>query len=123
MKKLALCIPFLLAACSKKEDAKPAPAPAATTATGARYEIAVTEKGFEPGDVAVPAAKPVTIVFDRKTDETCAKKIVLDTGEGNKVEKDLPLNTPVEIAMTFPKAGKLTYACSMDMMKGTITVQ
>ena len=121
MKKLALCIPLLLAACSKKEEAKASPTP--TVTTGARYEIAVTERGFEPGDVAVPAAKPVTIVFDRKTDQTCAKKIVLDTGDGNKVEKDLPLNTPVEIAMTFPKAGKLTYACSMDMMKGTITVQ
>jgi plastocyanin domain-containing protein len=121
MNKLALCIPLLLAACSKQEEAKPAPTPATTT--GARYEIAVTEKGFEPGDVAVPVAKQVTIVFDRKTDATCAKQIVLDTGDGNKIQKDLPLNTPVEIATTFPKAGKLTYACSMDMMKGTITVQ
>jgi len=114
MKKLFVCIPLLLVACSKKE-----PAPAAS---GSRYEIAVTEKGFEPGDLAVPAGKPVTIVFDRKTDATCAKQIVLDTG-GSKIQKDLPLNTPVEIATTFPKAGKLSYACGMDMMKGTITVQ
>lgn len=118
MKKLMLAVPFVLVACAKKDEAKPAPA-----AGGARFEIAVTEKGFEPGDLVVPSAKPVTIVFDRKTDATCAKKIVLDTGEGNKIEKDLPLNTPVEIATTFSKPGKLTYACSMDMMKGTITVQ
>ena len=121
MKKLALCIPFLLAACSKKEEPKPAPTPPASA--GARYEIAVTEKGFEPEDLSVPAAKPVTIVFHRETDATCAKQIVLETGDGTKIQKDLPLNTPVEIATTFPKAGKLTYACAMDMMKGTITVR
>ena len=33
--------------------------------------------------------------------------------------KDLPLNTPVEIAATFPTAGKLGYAC-MDMVRGTV---
>lgn len=114
MTKLLFCIPLLLVGCSKKQETKPA--------SGARFEIAVTEKGFEPGDLAVPAGKPVTIVFDRKTDATCAKQIVLDTGD-TKIQKDLPLDTPVEIATTFPKAGKLTYACAMDMMKGTITVQ
>ena len=115
MTKLFVCIPLVFAACSKKE---PAPAAAKTP-----YEIDVTEKGFEPADLSVPAGKPVTIVFDRKTDQTCAKQIVLDTGDGNKIQKDLPLNTPVEVAATFPKAGKLSYACGMDMMKGTITVQ
>ena len=29
----------------------------------------------------------------------------------------------VEVAATFPKAGKLTYACGMDMVHGTLTVQ
>ena len=114
-KQLILCLSFVLA-CSKSSAP---PAPAAST----HVEIAVTEKGFEPADVAVPAGKPVTIVFSRKTDQTCAKQIVLDTGDGKKIEKDLPLGQPVEIATTFPKAGKLGYACAMDMMKGTITVQ
>lgn len=116
MTKLIICIPLLLAACSKKEAPKPA-------AARAPYEIDVTENGFEPADLPVPAGTPVTIVFARKTDATCAKKIVLDTGDGNKIEKELPLNKAVEVAATFPKAGKLTYACGMDMMKGTITVQ
>jgi plastocyanin domain-containing protein len=42
-----------------------------------RIEIAVTTSGFDPGDVSVPAKKPVTLVFTRKTDRTCAKSIVL----------------------------------------------
>lgn len=114
MNKLLVCLPLVLFACKKA-----APPPTA----GARVEIAVTDNGFEPGDVSVPAGKPVTIVFDRKTDQTCAKQIVLDAGDGKKIQKDLPLNTPVEIATTFAKPGKLGYACAMDMMKGTITVQ
>ena len=43
--------------------------------------------------------------------------------DGKKIERDLPLDKPVEIAVTFPKAGKLGYACSMDMTKGVIVVQ
>ncbi len=117
-KLMLLCLPLVVVACKKEEAAK-----SASPAGGTRFEIAVTENGFEPGDVVVPAGKPVTIVFDRKTDQTCAKQIVLDTGDGKKIEKALPLDTPVEIATTFPTPGKLGYACSMDMMKGTITVQ
>lgn len=87
-----------------------------------RLEIAVTKKGFEPESVTVPAGKPVTLVFTRKTQATCTKTIVLNTGD-KKIERALPLDTAVEIAVTFPKAGKLGYACGMDMNKGIIVVQ
>ena len=82
-----------------------------------------TEKGFEPEDVQVPAGKPVTLVFTRKTDKTCAKEVILNMADGTKLEKQLPLDKHVEFAATFPAAGKLGYACGMDMIKGTITVQ
>ena len=59
----------------------------------------------------------------RKTDETCTKKVVITLDDGKKLERDLPLDMPVEIAVTFPEAGKLTYACSMNMSRGTIVVQ
>ena len=121
MTKLLFCLPLLFACHKHSEPPRPAPAP--TPAGGSRVTITVNEKGFEPEDVSVPAGKPVTLVFDRTSDETCAKQIVVDTGEGNKITKDLPLNTPVEIAATFPKAGKLGFACGMDMLHGTITVQ
>ncbi|CAN5917800.1 hypothetical protein BH11MYX2_BH11MYX2_04650 [soil metagenome] len=85
--------------------------------------ISVTEKGFEPDNVKVPAAQPVTLVFDRKTDKTCAKEVVINVGDGKTIKKDLPLDKPVEVAVTFPKAGALTYSCGMDMLHGTLTVQ
>ena len=91
--------------------------------TPSRIAIAVTKRGFEPDNISVPAKKPVTLVFTRKTDATCAKSVVVAIGDGKKVERELPLDKPVELAVTFPKAGKLTYACSMDMVKGAISVQ
>ena len=88
-----------------------------------RFEIAITRSGFDPGTVKVPAKTPVTLVFTRKTDATCTKSIVVTLDDGKTIERELPLDKPVEIAATFPKAGTLEYACSMHMNKGTIVVQ
>lgn len=120
MKVLLLALSLLaVPACDKAaSDHKAGGAPTG----GDRFAISVTKAGFEPTDLAIPAARPVTLVFERKTDETCAKEVVLEV-DGTKIEKELPLNTPVELAVTFPKAGKLTYACGMDMVHGTLTVQ
>ena len=117
---VVLALSLATAACNKDTEAKPGTsAPAASN----RFEIAVTEKGFEPDDIKVPAGKPVTLVFNRKTDQTCAKQVVINLGGDKKIEKALPLNTPVEIDATFPTAGKIGYACGMDMVRGTLTVQ
>lgn len=88
-----------------------------------RIEIAVTTHGFDPNEITVPAKKPLTLVFTRKTDQTCTKSVVLTLDDGKKIERELPLDKPVEVAVTFPKAGKLGYACSMNMSKGIIVVQ
>jgi plastocyanin domain-containing protein len=87
-----------------------------------RFEIHVTKNGFEPEKIAVPANTPVTLVFTRKTDRTCAKQVIIKLDDSKKIERELPLDKPVEIAVTFPKAGTLAYACSMDMTKGVIVV-
>ena len=96
---------------------------AADSAKPARFAIAITKNGFEPGSITVPAKTPVTLVFTRKTEATCTKTIVVTVEDGKTIERELPLDKPVEIAATFPKAGKLGYACTMNMNKGTIIVQ
>src|SRR3954468_6904364 len=88
-----------------------------------RLDIQVTTKGFEPNAITVPAKQPVVLVFTRKTDKTCTKSVVLHLDDGKTIERELPLDKPVEIAATFPKAGRLGYACSMNMSKGTIVIQ
>ena len=96
---------------------------AADSTKPARFAIAITKNGFEPGSITVPAKTPVTLVFTRKTEATCTKTIVVTVEDGKTIERELPLDKPVEIAATFPKAGKLGYACTMNMNKGTIIVQ
>jgi thiol-disulfide isomerase/thioredoxin len=90
--------------------------PPSTTAT-----ILVTENGFEPGNVTVPAGVPVVLTFERKTDQTCATEVVL-TVDGTRIERELPLDQPVEVPLTFSTPEVITYACGMDMLHGTITV-
>lgn len=115
MKFLALLLPMALAGSALAD------APA--TKVAPRIEVSVTKRGFSPDTITVPANRPVTLVFTRKTDETCTKSVVLKLDGGKKIERELPLDKSVEIAMTFPKAGKLGYACSMDMAKGVIVVE
>jgi len=106
------------------QDKKPAQETAAVTAKkGEKVEIAVTEKGFEPDKVMVKKGEPVELVFTRKTDKTCIKEVVLDTGAPKKIQKALPLNKAISIKTKFAKAGSLSYACNMNMFSGTITVQ
>ena len=42
---------------------------------------------------------------------------------GKRLERALPLDRPVELTVTFPTAGTITYACAMDMVRGTITAR
>ncbi|HEY2923629.1 MAG TPA: cupredoxin domain-containing protein, partial [Candidatus Eisenbacteria bacterium] len=73
-----------------------------------RFEIAVTDAGFVPGTITVPAGKPVTLVVTRKTDQTCAKEIVFpDQG----IRKPLPLNEAVEISLPASPGREVTYVC------------
>ena len=72
--------------------------------------------------MTVPAGKPVTLRFLRKIADTCATEVVIEVG-GKKLVKDLPLNKPVELTLTFPAPGRIGYACAMNMIRGSITVE
>jgi len=96
--------------------------PKAKPAAPTRIEIVVTQAGFEPKNVDVPRGKPVLLRFERKVDRTCGTEVVMVV-DGKRIEKELPLDTPVELALTFGTAGIVKYSCAMDMIRGTITVK
>lgn len=101
---------------------QPAPAPQATAPEKARViELTVTERGFEPSPVNVRKGEPLKLVVTRKTDDTCATKIVIDEAG---IKKDLPLNQPVELTFTPAKSGELKYGCAMGkMVSGVLLVE
>lgn len=87
---------------------------------GQRVSIQVTDKGFEPAIVTVKAGAPVTLLVKRVTDQTCATELVM---KAHHINQPLPLNQEVEITFTPEKSGDLSYACAMDMYRGTVHVE
>ena len=87
-----------------------------------RIDITITERGFEPKDIKVPRNRPAVLRFRRTAAKTCATEVVFDH-DGVHELKDLPLNTTVELPITFAKPGTIKFSCAMNMIGGTITVQ
>ena len=122
---LSLALALLGAACSKTEappsakEGQKEPSPA--TPGARRIELTVTDKGFEPSPVKVKAGEPLELVVTRKTDKTCATEIVVkDYG----IDKKLPLNEPVVVALTPKQPGEIKYGCGMDqMVSGVLVVE
>jgi plastocyanin domain-containing protein len=83
-------------------------------------ELAVTSDGFTPDGIKVKAGETLRLVVTRKTQKTCATEIVIrDFG----VNQPLPLDKPVTVEITPKKPGSVRFACAMDMVAGTITVE
>jgi plastocyanin len=104
----------LLMGCREESTTAKAPGSAEPIA------ISLTEAGFVPANVTVAKNQPVTLVVTRKTDEGCAKEFVM---KSQGINKPLPLNEPVTITFTPKEGGTLRYACAMDMVSGTVTVE
>jgi plastocyanin domain-containing protein len=84
-----------------------------------RIEINVTEKGFEPARIEVMKDQPLQLVVTRKTDQTCAKQIVIPDAN---IKADLPLDKPVSVNFTPKRSGELKYSCGMNMLTGVLQV-
>lgn len=138
MRALSLAVLVVLAGC-KKDEAPTAPGPvkpaepAKVAPTSAPEKPApadgkarvismeVTEDGYVPANVTVKLNEPVTLRVTRKTDETCARELLID---GTDINAELPLNTPVDIAWTPTKAGQVKFGCAMDkMISGVLLVE
>jgi plastocyanin domain-containing protein len=110
------------AACSKsgkaEGQAEPVipPAPAGVQ----QAKVRVDKKGFSPSEVKLEKGKPAILYFVRTTDETCAKEVVFPE---LKIEKALPLDTPVRIDVPTTDARTLTFQCGMAMYKSSVLIQ
>ncbi|MEZ0311257.1 MAG: cupredoxin domain-containing protein [Myxococcota bacterium] len=101
---------LVLAACTKEQAAPQQPV---------RVPITASDEGYTPSEIAVKAGQPVTLVFTRTTTSECLEKVLIPS---QKVDKDLPVNQPVEVTFTPEKPGVLEFTCGMEMFKGTIAV-
>src|SRR5690349_16319676 len=100
-----------LLACGKPSDgaqaspsagAQAAPAEPAAPANVKRIDIAVEDSGFSPSTIDVKKDEQVVLRFTRTTKSECLKAIAIPDLD---IKKDLPMNTPVEVAITPKKEG------------------
>ncbi len=87
---------------------------------GRTIEIAVTADGFTPSDVKAKAGETVKLAVTRKVANTCATEIVMkELG----VNAALPLGKTVVVTVKPTKPGAYRFACSMNMIAGTLHVE
>lgn len=103
----------------EKSGKEGAPVEAAQQGNTQAATIEINSKGFEPPSLKLKAGVPAKITFVRKTDETCAKEVVVKDYGANR---ELPLNEPVTIEFA-PRKGEFTFACGMNMLKGKLIVE
>ena len=118
-----------LAACSKETDtasAAAADAPASgeqaelhSATAGRVVAIDVGDQGFKPSKIEVKKGERTTLRFVRSSDKTCAKKVVFPD---IKLEKELPLNQPVDVVVPTDKSRALVFQCGMGMYKSSVLI-
>lgn len=86
-----------------------------------RVAVTAGQSGFSPNQITLPMGRTTTLVFTRTTERTCATEVVLPELDIGPVT--LPLNEPVEITVTPTDTGQFTFACGMDMHRGSLVVQ
>src|SRR2546422_9518281 len=73
-------------------------------------QLAVTDRGFEPARAEVPRGQAFTLVITRKSDQTCAKEILIPA---LNERRPLPLNQAVRIDVPHGMVDTLNYICGM----------
>jgi plastocyanin domain-containing protein len=120
----ALALTAATASCSKPSDAG-APPGAGTAAIkeapleGRRVDVIAGPEGYSPSTIEAKKGESLVLRFTRTTKSDCLGQVVFPD---LKITKDLPLNTPVEIAVKADKAGKIPFQCGMAMVKGSVNV-
>jgi hypothetical protein len=98
----------------------PRPAAVAQVKPPATFDVAITSEGFSPAEISVPAGVPLRLRFTRKVEKTCATEVVFPV---LKITRQLPVGKAVVIELPAQPAGRLSFACGMDMYKGQIVVR
>ena len=82
--------------------------------------VLLDEDGFHPDRIPAEVGRPITLVFTRKVEKTCATAVVIAQ---ENIRRDLPMNLPTMVTFIPEKPGNVHFACPMNMITGEIAVQ
>lgn len=103
-------------------DATPGAPAAAHVEDGVQVvHVSVTAQGYAPGSITLRAGVPARLVFTRHAEGGCIEQVQIPSL--GVAPTYLPLHEPVTITVTPPEDGTFTFACGMDMIRGTILVR
>lgn len=95
--------------------------PVATEEGGIQtVEITIGAAGYTPEQFQLKAGIPARLVFTRISEAGCGDR--LDIPALGVKDLPLPLHEPVPVEFTPDRAGSFSFACGMDMLKGSIIV-
>lgn len=85
--------------------------------------IDVTHHGFVPDRIAVRTGETVTLTITRRVEHTCITRVTVSLDADARLERELPLDVPVEVTLRFDAPGELGLSCPMNMFGATIDVR
>jgi len=97
--------------------------PRATSASDSlqRIQVTIRPDGFSPDRIHLTPGVPAELVFTRTTDRTCTTTVQIAGLDVDPV--DIPLQEPTPVRFTPGRAGTYTFACGMDMIRGSLVVR
>ena len=102
---------------SKTQGVRP-PAPSVAADGTRSIAVQVRKAGYVPDKVTAKPGEKIRLVFTRVEDTACGAQVQVADGK----LLDLPMNTPVEVALTVPATGDVRFACGMGMMTGVVII-
>lgn len=90
------------------------------TGAGGQKITVVVSGAYSPNVIHAKLGQPLTIIFDRKEDTECSKKVIFsDFG----VSTDLADFGKTEVIIIPDKVGEFTFSCAMGMYQGKLVVE
>jgi hypothetical protein len=77
--------------------------------------IRVTQHGYEPAIVEIPAETPLTLAFTRESTPNCGSEVVFPS---LGIRRALPLGETVLVQLPAQPAGEISFSCGMGMFRG-----
>jgi plastocyanin domain-containing protein len=112
----ALALVAATVSCTKPSDAGHEGSPALEVR---RVDVTAGMEGYVPSTVEAKAGESLVLRFTRTAKSECLARVVFPD---LKIDKELPLNTPIEIAVKADKPGDIPFQCGMAMVHGSVHV-
>lgn len=125
---VALCCLVLLvgvgAGCSKKKKKKGKKQEEIVAVSPKNVKdfvnIEVDDDGFHPDRIPAQKGRPITLIFTRTDEDTCATHVVISE---ENIRKELPVDKPVTIPILPGRTGNIHFSCPAGKFGGEIQVQ